>query len=227
MCGRFTNTRERAELVERFAAKVSARLAESYGPRYNVAPTQTVAAIRIVGDDGERIADALRWGLIPRWAKDRKLGYKLINAKAETLAEKPAFRSLLPRHRCLIPADGFYEWRTNAEGKRVPVRYTIAADELFAFAGLWAAWHDPELDELVESCTIVTTRANDLVAAVHDRMPVILPREVEADWLDPDISVEHAVSLLEPFPAGLMRARPASPLVNSVKNEGPELLVAA
>ena len=228
MCGRFTNTKERAELVERFAARLSERLKEGYSPRFNVAPTQSVVAIRLGKDDErERVADYLRWGLIPSWAKDRKVGYRMINAKAETLAEKPAFRSLLPGHRCLIPADGFYEWRTAADGKRVPLRFTLEDGELFAFAGLWAGWRDPEQDELVISCTIVTTRANDLVAPVHDRMPVILPREAEDDWLDPDISVEHALSLLEPYPPELMRMQAASPLVNSVRNEGPELLAAA
>jgi len=226
VCGRFTNTHERAELVERFSARLSERLRESDGPRFNIAPTQQVAAIRERGEERDRVADLLRWGLIPHWAKDGKLAYRMINAKAETLAEKPAFRGLIERHRCLIPADGFYEWRTNAEGKRVPVRYTLTDGGLFAFAGLWAGWRDPETEELIESCTIVTTRANDLVAAVHDRMPVILPPEAELDWLDAEISVDHALSLLAPLPADLMRAAAASPLVNSVKHEGPELLMA-
>lgn len=210
----------------RFAARLTERLAESYRPRYNIAPTQSVAAIRVVGDGRERVADALRWGLIPHWAKDRHLALKLINAKAETLTEKPAFRSLVARHRCLIPADGFYEWRKDADGKRLPVRFTLADGGLFAFAGLWAGWRDPQTGELVESCTIVTTRANELVAGVHDRMPAILAREAEADWLDADISVDHAISLLAPTPSELMRAEPASPLVNSTRNEGPELLAA-
>jgi putative SOS response-associated peptidase YedK len=228
VCGRFTNTKERAELAERFAARLSGKLAESYSPRFNVAPTQSVVAVRLRGEDErERVAEYLRWGLIPSWAKDRKVGYRMINAKAETLAEKPAFRSLLHEHRCLVPADGFYEWRTAADGSRVPLRFTLDDEELFAFAGLWAGWRDPDEDELVLSCTIVTTRANDLVAPVHGRMPVILRREDEEEWLDPEISVEHALALLEPYPPELMRMQAVSPLVNSVRNDGPELLVAA
>jgi putative SOS response-associated peptidase YedK len=153
----------------------------------------------------------------------------MINAKVETLLERPAFRNLLQSHRCLVPAEGFYEWRNVNGQKPVPFDLTVADSDsgLFAFAGLWTARKDGESGDWLRSCTIITTRPNELVAALHDRMPVILPRELEAEWLDPDISVEHAISLLEPYPAQRMASRPVSRLVNSVQNEGPELLAAA
>jgi len=165
-----------------------------------------------------------RWGLLPHWAKDERIAYKLINARAETLAEKPAFRSLLGKHRCLVVADGFYEWSIGPDGKKQPIRFTLADGGMFAFARLWTA-KTAETGEVVESCTIITTRPNPLVAPVHDRMPVILPRELEADWLDPTISKEHAVAMLEPFRAEVMVAASASARVNSVRNDDPGVLV--
>lgn len=220
MCGRFTSTAEAAALAERFAA----RLPDDYRVRFNVAPAQRVVAIR-VEEDGERLAELLRWGLVPHWAKDPNVGYKMINARAETVREKPAYRSLLKAHRCLIPADGFYEWRVGPDGKKQPVRFTLADDEPFAFAGLWARWVQKETGEVLDSCTIVTTTANELVAPVHDRMPVILPRGAEAPWLDPALDPAEAVSLLVPYPADAMRARPASTLVNSASNDDPAILL--
>ena len=167
----------------------------------------------------------LCWGLIPHWATDMRSGAKMINAKEETLLERPAFRSLVESHRCLIPAEGFYEWR-KADGQR-PQPFDLALKEpgLFAFAGLWAARRDEQTGDWLRSCTIITTRPNELVATLHDRMPAILPRDGEVDWLDPDLSVEQAMSLLEPYPSQRMQVRPVSSLVNSVQNDGPELLI--
>jgi putative SOS response-associated peptidase YedK len=149
----------------------------------------------------------------------------MINARAETLAEKPAYRSLLGKYRCLVVADGFYEWTVGPDGKKKPIHFRLTDGGLFAFAGLWTSQTD-DAGNLVESCTIITTRPNELVAPVHDRMPVILPRELERDWLDADVSKEHALSLLEPYPADAMLSAAASPLVNSVRNDDPGLLIA-
>ena len=165
-------------------------------------------------------------GLIPHWAKDARIAYKLIKARAETLLEKNSYRSLVGSRRCLIVADGFYEWRVVTGGRKQPVRFSRIDEEPFAFAGLWPSWADRESGELIESCTIITTRPNELVAPVHDRMPVILPRDLERPWLDPEVEAQEAISLLQPYPAFLMKALPASSLVNSVRNDFPALLEA-
>lgn len=147
----------------------------------------------------------------------------MINARAETLLEKPAYRGLVRSRRCLILADGFYEWHVLG-GRKQPIRFTLADGEPFAFAGLWTGWTDKETGEIIESAAIITTRANELVAPVHDRMPVILPREAEELWVDPDAAGEEAVRVLEPYPAWLMLARPASSAVNSVRNDYRDLI---
>ena len=218
MCGRFTSSQRREAIAERFQVAVP----EEYGPRFNLAPAQRALIVRVRED--EREAALVRWGLLPHWAKDQRLAFKLINARAETLTEKPAFRSLLGKCRCLVVADGFYEWRIGADGKKEPIHFRLRGGEPFAFAGLWTQRRDPKTDELVESCTIITTVPNELVAPIHDRMPVILPAAVETDWLDPELPREHALSLLQPLDSLLLLAEPASRLVNSVRNEGPELL---
>jgi putative SOS response-associated peptidase YedK len=220
VCGRFTSSAGSETLRERFAVSVP----DGYRERYNVAPGQRVAIVRPAAVGAE--VALVRWGLLPHWAKDARIAYKLINARAETLAEKPAFRPLLARHRCLVLADGFYEWRSGLDGGRDPVHFRLADGSPFAFAGLWTSRSDPERGELVESCTIVTTSPNALVAPVHDRMPVILPRELEAEWLDPELPREHALALLVPYAAEAMRAVPASRRVNSVRNDDARLLVA-
>jgi putative SOS response-associated peptidase YedK len=220
VCGRFTSSASAETLRERFSVAIP----EGYSERYNVAPGQWVAIVRRAEEAPE--AALVRWGLLPHWAKDAKIAYKLINARAETLAEKPAFRSLLGRYRCLVLADGFYEWRPGADGGRDPVHFRLADGAPFAFAGLWTSRVDPDTGELVESCTIVTTSPNPLVAPVHDRMPVILPRSLEGEWLDPEISREHALSLLVRHAAEEMRAVPASRRVNSIRNDDARLLVA-
>ena len=219
VCGRFTSSASAGTLGDRFAVAVP----DGYHERYNVAPGQRVAIVRRTEESRE--AALARWGLLPHWAKDASIAYKLINARAETLAEKPAFRSLLGSHRCLVLADGFYEWRRAADGGHEPNHFRLGDGSPFAFAGLWTSRFDPESGELVESCTIVTTSPNSLVVPVHDRMPVILPCSLEDDWLDPDLSREHALSLLQPFAAEAMRAAPASRRVNSVWNDDARLLV--
>jgi putative SOS response-associated peptidase YedK len=168
----------------------------------------------------------LRWGLIPPWAKDARIAYKMINARAETLLEKNSYRTLIGRRRCLIVADGFYEWRLGPDGRKQPIRFSRVDDEAVAFAGLWTTWTDPQSDELIESCTIITTTPIELVAPVHDRMSVILPPELEEPWLDPEVEVQEAISLLQLYPAVLMKALEASPLVNSVRNDFRDLLKA-
>jgi len=219
MCGRFTVATDPAELAERFEVT----LPEDWTPSYNVAPTQPVLGI-VRRRERPRELRELRFGLIPHWAKDTKVAFSMINARAETVRSRPAYTSLLEHRRALIVADGFYEWRTDPDGKKRPVHYTVAGGEPFAFAGLWASWHDPEADAWLDSCTIITTTANAVVAPVHDRMPVILPRASEAAWLDPRLVPAEVDALLVPYPADEMRAAEASMLVNSAKNDGPELL---
>jgi len=219
MCGRFTVATDPAMLAERFEIE----LPEDWAPSYNVAPTQDVLGI-VCGRDARRQLRELRFGLIPHWAKDTKVGFSMINARAETVRSKGAYRGLLERRRALIVADGFYEWRTDPDGRKRPVHYTLAHGEPFAFAGLWASWHDPAADAWLDSCTIITTTANDLVAAVHDRMPVILPRAFESVWLDPGLDEASVDALLVPYPADEMHGAEASMLVNSARNDGPELL---
>jgi putative SOS response-associated peptidase YedK len=190
-------------------------------PRYNVSPSQSVAAIRHA--DGRRTLARLRWGLIPSWAKDPKIDYQCINARAETVATKPAFRSAFKRRRCLIPADGFLEWQKLSAKKKQPYHIRLRDESVFTFAGLWECWHPPE-GEPVETCTIVTTEANDLVRPLHDRMPVILDGGDRDAWLAPDAEAVLLQPLLRPFPAELMEAVAVSTLVNSPKNDLPECL---
>ena len=218
MCGRYTVAVDPQLLAERF----NVALPEDIAPRFNVAPTDPVLAVTERSTGRELLI--ARWGLVPHWAKDAKGGARMINARAESLAEKPAYRTLLTKGRCLILADGFYEWRHDPDGKRRPVRYTVDGAEPFGFAGLWTGRHDPEADEWLRTCTIITTTANELVAPVHDRMPVILPRESEDAWLDRGVAVEEALALLQPYPSELMHAADASMLVNSVKNDDERLL---
>jgi putative SOS response-associated peptidase YedK len=218
MCGRYTSSQRREVIAERFQVAVP----EAYSERYNLAPTQRALIIRNRDEDYEAVF--ARWGLLPHWAKDERIAFKMINARAETLTEKPAYRSLIGKHRCLVVADGFYEWRLGADGKKEPVYFQLASGEPFGFAGLWTSRTDPATEEVVESCSIITTRPNQLVAPIHDRMPVILPRDVEDAWLDPELPRDHALELLQPYEPGAMTMRLASRLVNSVKNEGAALL---
>ena len=221
MCGRYTLTVDPAELMARFDLETADI---SVTPRYNIAPTQPVA---VVFSESPRTLSAARWGLVPGWAKDISIGYKMINARAETLQEKPAFRTLLRKKRCLILADSFYEWQKHPDGSKTPTRLMLADGAPFAFAGLWDAWKTPE-GEWMKSCTIITTAPNALAAQVHDRMPAILARETERDWLDrANDHSEHLQSLLTAYPAELMRTYVVSAQVNNVRNDSAALIAPA
>ena len=194
MCGRYRLTRKKEILAEHFGIEPD----DNWQPRYNVAPTQDIAVIRQHRDEPKRIASVMRWGLIPFWSKDPNAGFKMINARAEDVAEKPAFREALRKRRCLIPADGFYEWQKSG-GKKRPFCFTMADDSLFAFAGIWERWKNPE-GQWIETCSIITTTPNQLTEDVHDRMPVILHPEDYDLWLDPGFqqregTASHAPSL--------------------------------
>ena len=219
MCGRYSLVASIAELEGRFGFDGSD---VAYSPSYNVAPTQGV--LTVVAENEARRAVRMRWGLIPSWAREASTGSRMINARAETVAEKPSFRTALGRRRCLVLADGFYEWRRTDAGKR-PMRITMASGEPFAFAGLWDTWRDSQ-DQAVTSCTIITTGANDLLRPIHDRMPVILQREQENLWLDHDVREPEVLrESLIPYNPGAMKAYEISTLVNSTSNDGPELSV--
>jgi putative SOS response-associated peptidase YedK len=191
-------------------------------PRYNIAPTQEIA---VVPNDGNDRVEMYRWGLIPWWAKDVSIGNRMINARAEGLAEKPAFRDAFRRRRCLIPASGFYEWKKSADGKRrQPMYIRMKGGKPFAFAGLWDVWRD-ENGQKVRSCTIITGQPNELVNPIHDRMPVILRPEHYRKWLEPlDRSPDELMPLLETFSAEAMEAYPVSKLVNSPANESAQCI---
>ena len=222
MCGRYSLTSP----AEAIRAVFNYPERPNLPARANIAPTQEVAAVRLtVTDDGGapgRHFAWLRWGLIPPWAKDRAIGNRLINARAESVADKPAFRDAFHRRRCLILADGFYEWRSEG-GRRQPYRITLADGGPFAFAGLWERWRDRSAGETVESCTIVTTEANSLLRSLHDRMPVILDTAGHAAWLDEQTTAEAARALLRPYPADALVFYRVSPRINSPDNDDPAL----
>lgn len=184
-------------------------------PRYNIAPTQQVPIVR-VNAAGERELVQMRWGMVPRWARDPSIGARMINARAESVAAKPAYRIAFRRHRCLLPADGFYEWRTRADGSRRPVRVGMKDGSVFGLAGLYERWLSPE-GEPLDTCAVITTAANALLAPLHDRMPVIVPRDAYDEWLDPATGDPEA--LLAPFPGDALTWWPVSMRVNSVKND--------
>lgn len=224
MCGRFTLTPEAIALLgEVFGVDDAPPLL----PRWNIAPTQDVGVIRLL--DGRRRLDLLRWGLIPPWTKDPKKGPLLINARADTVAEKPAFRHALKLRRALVPADGFFEWAPPPEGapktaKKQPWWFRMKDEAPFALAALWETWTPPEGPE-VQSFTLITTEANAVVDRVHDRMPVILPRETWSHWLDPKVrEAKDVVALLRPYPAELMSARAVSQRLNSAREDDPSLV---
>lgn len=192
-------------------------------PRYNIAPSQAVAVIRQMPGKSLRQLDLLRWGLVPHWAKDIKISYQMINARAETLSLKPSFRTAFKKRRCLIAADGFYEWFHEGKTKQ-PYFIQLKNRIVFSFAGLWESWNNPD-GGVIESCTIITTSANELVRKIHDRMPVILPPELYAEWLDNMIPAESVQKFLIPFPSVKMEAYRVGPTVNSPKNDSLECLL--
>lgn len=220
MCGRFTLTIDRDTLQQAFPNFVAP---EMHAPRYNIAPSQAVLA---VPNDGTNTMTFFQWGLIPSWSKDTSIGYKMINARGETLAEKPSYRAAFLRRRCLILADGFYEWKKLNGGKQ-PMYIRLESGEPFAFAGLWEVWQSPEGDA-IQSATIITTAPNTFMRSIHDRMPVILPRAAYDDWLDPsERKADTLQHLLVAYPAEEMMAYAVSKAVNSPGNDTPECVVPA
>ncbi len=240
MCGRFTLRASAEQVAEQFALFE----VPPFAPRYNIAPTQPAPVVRLGASEPESVTRLaagepppvgrsaageprparefvlLHWGLIPHWAKDRRIGNRMINARAESVLEKPAFRDAMRRRRCLVVADGFYEWRKTGDGKQ-PYFIHRQDDRPFAFAGLWESWQGPE-DEPLQSCTILTTQPTRLLKPIHDRMPVILPAEHYEPWLDPAGRAQDLAALLEPCESEPLEAYPVSPLVNSPRNDSPQ-----
>lgn len=218
MCGRFTLTSPDSGI----AAQFHLLDLPSLEPRYNIAPTQPVAAVRMVAEGAARELVLLHWGLIPFWAKDRQVGARLINARSETVADKPSFRDALRRRRCLVLSDGFYEWQKQEGGKQ-PFYFRLRGGGPFGIAGLWERWEGP--DEVIESCTLITTEANDLLRSIHDRMPVIVhPKDYDL-WLDRGVrQSELLLPMLRPYPSEEMLAYPVSRRVNDPDNDDPQCI---
>lgn len=216
MCGRFTLTLDPDELREAFDLST---MPAQWVPRYNIAPSQPLA---VIVDAERRALEFLRWGLVPSWAKDISIGQKMINARSETITEKPSFRTAFARRRCLIPADGFYEWTKPDRSRNLPAvahYFRRRGRQPFAFAGLWEFWQSPEGNEL-KTCTILTTTANPLVQPVHERMPVLFAPTQAWQWLQP-LSASELLALLRPFPAEEMEAYPVSQAVNDPRSDDP------
>ena len=219
MCGRYSQLRSWSDLVRLYNI-TAGQMPLNLAPRYNIAPTQDVPVVRSTRENGGRELVLLRWGLVPFWAKDIAGGYKMINARAETIAEKPAFRHAFQQRRCLVVADGFYEWAKTPTGRKQPYFITVAGDQLFAFAGLWESWNSPG-GERIQSCTIAVTQANDMLRPIHDRMPAILDGDHFDSWLDTKAPLAEAKALLRPYP-GAMALFPVSSRVNAVRNDDPD-----
>jgi putative SOS response-associated peptidase YedK len=222
MCGRFTLATTTAdELRQRFPLGESVEVEQ----RFNVAPGDQVVTVGV--REGVATGRMLRWGLVPPWARDPSIGYRMINARAETVAEKPAFRTSFARRRCLIAADGFYEWQRQGRAKQ-PFHITREDGRPFAFAGLWTGWKDPSIEDeeqaWLRTCTIVTTTANEKITDIHPRMPVILDPADEETWIDPETPVERLQQLLHPLAAAQTHARAVSRAVNNARYDGPECL---
>jgi putative SOS response-associated peptidase YedK len=217
MCGRFSN-RLSAEKIKR---EFKVEEVPSIEARYNIAPTQKILGIS--QESSEREASIFKWGLIPSWAKDASMGARLINARSETIREKPAFRQAFKQRRCIIPADGFYEWQ-RTEGRKQPFFFQMKDESPFGFAGLWEQWKGEE-GQVINSCTILTTDANAVLRPVHDRMPVILHPNDYSLWLDHDLrKLEMVEDLLRPYPADEMASYPVSTLINSPRSQGERLI---
>lgn len=217
MCGRFAQRRSPKTLAKQFQVTEVPNIEA----RYNIAPTQNILAVQETPDGREM--KWLKWGLVPSWAKDASMGARLINARSETVTEKPAFRDAFKRRRCLIPADGFYERQRTAD-KKQPYFFQLKEERLFGFAGLWDRWKGED-GSVIESCTILTTQANEVLAPVHDRMPVILYQDDYDLWLDEDERKQELLKdLLQPYPASEMISYPVSTLVNSTRNKGADLI---
>jgi putative SOS response-associated peptidase YedK len=220
MCGRFALTVDVASVAEKFGVQPGTPVPHT-SQRYNIAPTQPVATVL---RNGSTHIEELRWGLIPSWSKDESIGARMINARAETLAEKSSFKRLLRSKRCLIIADGFFEWRQE-NGQKTPMYITMKDGQPFAFAGLWDSWKNPATSQPLRTCTIITTQPNAVVEPIHNRMPAILLPEAYESWLDPDIEDDQFLShWLAPYPGEAMTARPVSRLVNDPRHDSPEVI---
>ncbi|HDY75185.1 MAG TPA: SOS response-associated peptidase [Candidatus Marinimicrobia bacterium] len=215
MCGRFTLTKDKEEIEERFEIHIDPTM---FSKTYNAAPNQILP---IITNDIQEQASFHRWGLIPHWAKDERIGNKLINARAETITEKPSFRDAVQKRRCLVITDGFYEWKRSGTNKQ-PYRITLTDESLFAYAGLWESWSAPDGRE-VRSFTIITVEPNELIKPIHNRMPAMLSQETEKVWIS-DEPLETVLHLLQPYDEEEMNAYPVSTRVNSTKNNDPSLL---
>ncbi len=216
MCGRFQLSVKGRHISERFNVEV---FDEFYKPNYNAAPSQKLP---VITNQEPGQLNYYKWGLIPFWAKDPKIGYKLINTRAETIMEKPSFKSAFSKRRCLIPANGFYEWKKGKDNEKTPYHIFLKSDEIFAMAGIWETWKDGE-GKPVHTFSIITTEPNALMEKIHNRMPVILPREIEKAWLKED-DPAALKSMLRPFEANLMDCYPVSSRVNSPANNDEKLL---
>ena len=214
MCGRYTSHLPPDAIRRAFQVQQM----PNFPPSWNVAPTQSVPVVRLNQEQSRELV-LMRWGLIPYWSKDRKLAYKLINARAESVETSASFREAFRRRHCLVVADGFYEWKT-IEGKKQPYHFRLKSGEPFGFAGLWETWYDRGSEERIESCTIVTTDANELVAPIHNRMPVILGPEQFEGWLDP----AGGTDLLTPCPGDWLECFPVDPRVGNVKHNDADLI---
>jgi putative SOS response-associated peptidase YedK len=221
MCGRFVQTTDVKDLAKLYQADL---LLESFEPGYNIAPTSTVATVRISTKESKRVLGGLIWGLIPSWASDPAIGARMANARAETVAEKPSFRTPFKKQRCLVPVDGFYEWKQ--EKVKLPFFFTMKDRKPFVLAGLWDRWDSKDKNKApIYSFTLITTEPNSVLAAVHDRMPVILHEKDFDQWLDPgQQNPEILKKLLSPFPADKMQSTAVSTYVSSTRNQGPRCI---
>ena len=222
MCGRFTLHHSTEQVAERFTVQQVLFPLEA---RYNIAPAQAVPVVANSPTAGVRWMEAMKWGLVPFWAKNPEIGNRLINARAETIAEKPSYKQALKRRRCIVPGDGFYEWKAES-GARIPHHIRRRDGELFGFAGLWEEWEAPDGSPL-RTCAIITVAPNELMAPIHNRMPAILRSEDEAAWLDPEFqNTDAIVALLQAYPAENMQAYPVSRYVNAPQNDDESCLEA-
>jgi len=218
VCGRFTLRTPAENLAQSFGVDIPAE----YIPRYNIAPTQPILSVMAEPDKSRRKISFMRWGLVPPWAKDTSVG--MINARAESVAVKPSFKKAFLEARCLIPADGWYEWKHDGKGKQ-PYYFHLKENLPFSFAGLWSRWKEKDTGKTLDSCAIITTMANEKAAAIHDRMPVVLSPDIYEAWLDPLMKkTEELISFLKPFPSEDILAYPVSTVVNSGRVDSPKCI---
>jgi putative SOS response-associated peptidase YedK len=221
MCGRFTNKAKPEQIKTEF--KIGSKNPNLYEPRFNIAPSQMIDVV--FEPESERIISQLKWGLVPSWSKDSDIGNRMINARAETLTEKPSFREAFKSRRCIIPASGFYEWQKQAKGAKQPFYFYLKDKDVFGFAGLWESWIDKQTGEELETCTIITTEANNVLKSVHERMPVILKPESYDEWLDTKVKdTGRLQKLLVPYSAKEMDSHPVSRSVNIPDSDSSDLI---